>query len=206
MKSHKSFEKELSTLKTNLKQKDDQIKTLENKIEGLEMYGRRNEIRIYGVPENDGESTDDIVLGLAEKIGASIPKDALGRSHRVGRKVEGRPRAIIAKFVGHNHKVTFLRNKKNLRDNEEDPTLNDIFVNEDLTSKRVGWVKKARDWKRAKKIKDVWTRDGILFIKNNQNQVKRVENDSQLDNVYRELPDNEYLVSTDSDGNEEDEK
>ena len=84
---------------------------------------------------------------------------------RVGSKVEWRLRAIIAKLWGTITKWPFCVTKKNLRDKEYDPTFNDFFVNEDLTSKCVGWVKKAHDWKRAKIIKDVWTRDGILFVK-----------------------------------------
>ena len=39
-----------------------------------------------------------------------------------------------------------------------------------------------------------------------RNEMKLVENNSQLDNVYFELPDDEYLVSTDFDGSEDDDE
>ena len=161
---HKSFKGELRTLKQKIRERDDRIQALEAKVEGLEMYGRRNGIRIHGIPETAGENTDSIVMGIAEEIEAGIPETALGRSHRLGRKVKGQTRPIIAKFVGHNYKVKFLRNKKKLHDSEI-PGRADVYVNEDLTSKRAGWAKQARTWRRQKKVKDTWTRDGVLFIK-----------------------------------------
>ena len=157
----KSFEKELE-------ERDQKIAELENKIDDLEMYGRRNGIRIHGIPENEGEKTDEIVIKLAQDMGANIPSSALGRSHRVGRKNNNRPRAIIAKFVGHNHKVAYLKQKQELKklpEDKPDVYVNDVFVNEDLISKRAGMAKHARLMRKAKRISDTWTRDGVIFIK-----------------------------------------
>ena len=157
----KSFEKELE-------ERDQKIAELENKIDDLEMYGRRNGIRIHGIPENEGEKTDEIVMKLAQDMGANIPSSALGRSHRVGRKNNNRPRAIIAKFVGHNHKVAYLKQKQELKklpEDQPDVYVNDVFVNEDLTSKWAGMAKRARLMRKAKRISDTWTRDGVIFIK-----------------------------------------
>ena len=214
---HESFKHELQTLKENIKQRDDKIQELESKVEGLEMYGRRNGIRIHGIPESADENTDKIVMELASDIGADIPGVALGRSHRVGRKGTGKPRAIIAKFIGHNHKVRILRNKKVLRDlqdtaDTEDENLQalrkkykDVYVNEDLTSKRAGWARQGREWKRAKKIKDLWTRDGVMFVKQLNDFVSRVNSDKDLFDLADKLdlaitiPKTPYTVSTDED-------
>ena len=106
---------EIESLKSIVSEKDLKIQELEDRLEGLEMYGRRNGVRIHGIPEKIGESTDEIVLNLAKKVGADIPEFALGRSHRVGPKASGKTRPIIAKFIGHNFKVGLLKNKKNLK-------------------------------------------------------------------------------------------
>ena len=80
------------------------------------------------------------------------------------KKTSGKPRAIIAKFVGHNYKVKFLCCKKQLRETRKnDP--HPVFVNEDLTSKRAGWARLARISKKEGKLTDCWTRDGVLFTK-----------------------------------------
>ncbi|KAK3107602.1 hypothetical protein FSP39_018166 [Pinctada imbricata] len=217
----KNFREELKNLKSEIERKDVKIKSLESKIdgledqiEGLEMYGRRNGVRIYGIPESRGEDTDAIVLQLADDIGAGIPPHALGRSHRVGPADTNRPRPIIAKFVGHNFKVKMLKNKKKLRDNSGRQK---IFINEDLTSKRAKWAKRARGWKKDGKLKDTWTRDGVLFVKMPNDAIERINSDRELQrldnkvNQVQDVPrgsplqeDMAYNASTDDDSDEED--
>ena len=180
----KSFEKELE-------ERDQKIAELENKIDDLEMYGRRNGIRIHGIPENEGEKTDEIVMKLAQDIGANIPSSALGRSHRVGRKNNNRPRAIIAKFVGHNHKVAYLKQKQELKklpEDNPDVYVNDVFVNEDLTSKRAGMAKRARLMKKAKRNSDTWTRDGVIFIKIERWPIDSFTREDKLIDYEEKLP------------------
>ena len=212
-----SFREELKELKSELVQKnkiisklESRIDVLENQVEGLEMYGRRNGVRIFGIPETEGENTDQIILKLVEDIDADIPPHALGRSHRVGPVDPRKPRAIIAKFVGHNFKTQLLRNKKKLRGRMG----NKVFVNEDLTARRARWAKTARGWKRDGKIGDSWTRDGILFIKHRDGTINRVNSDNELTAVKLELfpsetirkvvatgrKDGAYDVSTDDEG------
>ena len=158
---HESSKKELNELKEKIKERDEKIQDLEAMVEGLEMYGRRNRIRIQGIPESANKSTDKIVMELASDIGADIPGVALGRSHRMGRKGTVRPRAIIAKFIDYNHKVRILRNKKvlcELQDTEDETKqalkkkYKDVYVNEDLTSKLAGWARQGREWKPAKRL------------------------------------------------------
>ena len=151
---------------------------------------------------------------LASDIGADIPGVALGRSHRVGRKGTGKPRAIIAKFIGHNRKVRILRNKKVLRDLQDTEDENfqalkkkykDVYVNEDLTSKRAGWARQGREWKRPKKTNDLWTRDGVMFVKQLNDFVSRVNSDKDLFDLVDKLdltitiPKTQDTVSTDED-------
>ena len=164
-------------------------------------------------PESRGEDTDAIVIQLADNIDAAIPPHALGRSHRVDEVDTNRPRPIIAKFVGHNFKVKLLKNKNKLRGNRGRQK---IFINEDLTAKRAKWAKRARGWKKDGKVKDTWTRDGILFVKMSNDAIERINSDRELQrlddklNQVREVPrepslqeDMAYNASTDDDSDEE---
>ena len=178
-----SMKTEIESLKAVITEKDNKINELENKIEGLEMYGRRNGVRIYGIPEKEGESTDDIVISLAKRIGADIPESALGRSHRVGPKDKGKTRPIIAKFIGHNYKVKLLKNKKNLKAHKN---YKEVYINEDLTSRRAKWAQRARDLVKTEKVQATWSRDGIIFIKHKDKdkdtpgEVDRVDSEHKL--------------------------
>ena len=179
------------------KSENQKVSELESQIEQLEMNGRRNGVRIYGIDEEKGENTDQLVLDLAHRIGADIPKYALGRSHRVGRPNNNGHRAIIAKFISHNYKVELLKCKKNLRkhsseDEDEDAqntaTLPLIFINEDLTKLRMDWAKRARKLKADRKALETSTRDGIIFVKISEKRIERVDNEHKLCDLEKNLP------------------
>ena len=79
----KGFQQEISELKAIINEKNTKINDLETRlsiveksenqkvselesqIEQLEMYRRRNGVRIYGIDEEKGENTDQLVLDLA---------------------------------------------------------------------------------------------------------------------------------------------
>ena len=104
-----------------------------------------------------------------------------------------------------------MRNKRKLYDTEDESyehlkdKYKDVYINEDLTAKRAGWAKQGRVWRRAKKIKDSWTRDGVFFVKQTNDVVSRVNSDKELFDLAEQLnlditlPKSPYSVSTDED-------
>ena len=177
----KSKDTKIKLLEGEVGKRDEKIGELEDKIESLEMYGRRNGVRIFGIKESEHENTDEIVIQLAEEMGVDVDSTKLGRSHRVGKKQQGKDRAIIAKFIGHNVKVAYMKGKKNLRDIKH---RKNVYINEDLTQKRSGWLLKARTLKRQGKIISCWTADGVLFTKRKvgkHERITRIASDNELD-------------------------
>ena len=165
---------------------EDRNNEVEKRLEEIEMYSRRNSVRMHGIPEleptedNDGntvrESTDNIIVKICEEIGANVFHDNIDRSHRVGRKSTEGPRPILCKFTSHKHKLAILRLKKKLEDVDTKRLFgaDKIYVNEDLTKQRASVAKEARSLKKQKAIADTWTKDGVIFIKTNQNNIVRV--------------------------------
>ena len=183
-------------LTESLEEANTKIVKLESQVEELEMYGRRNGIRLYGIPQHKGESTDEIVLKVARSIGAKIPDFALGRSHRVQRmntttENRNKPLPIIAKFISHNFKVEMLKCKgelQNLGPNAIVQGSGDIFINEDLTSMRAGWAQRARKLKKDDKCISTWTRDGTILIKLSEEKIVRVNSEVTLSGLEGSLP------------------
>ena len=121
--------KEISGLKEKIVATDREILLLKEQIDSLEQCSRRNCIQTGPVPETATEGTDVIVKAVAKNIGVSLPKDAIGRIHRVGKVTSGTTgeRLTLVKFTSYKHKEALLKTKRHL--NQIDtassfPTLN----------------------------------------------------------------------------------
>ena len=83
-----------------------------------EQYGRRDNIRIFGVKKEADEDVYQKVVDVAMKVGRQISKTDISICHRVPssnlKKDEGRP--IIVKFVRRQTKSGLMANKKSLKD------------------------------------------------------------------------------------------
>lgn len=148
--------KVISDLKTTLETRDKKIEALENKIDNLEQYQRRQCLRIFGVAEEVTEDTDKIVMDVAKRIGVDVQPHDIDRSHRVGRRDNGnnRPRPIIAKFVSYRKRSELFTNKRKLRNSG-------ITIREDLTTVRHNLLKEAIS---KFGLTNVWTLDGVIIV------------------------------------------
>lgn len=144
-------------------------KDLEEKLDELEQYQRRNNIRIYGLEERAGENTDQLVLKVAADIGADISLSDIDRSHRLGapRMSTGnrKPRPIICKLVSYAKRREIFTKKRQLRGTG-------ITIREDLTSAKLQLLSAVSN---KYGIKNVWSIDGTI-IANIQGVKKRMFN------------------------------
>ena len=68
----------LSSVKQELENMSQTVSLLETTVSDLHQYSRRNSIRVYGIPEETNENTDDhIVKMVTEKLGCTISKECL---------------------------------------------------------------------------------------------------------------------------------
>uniref|UniRef100_A0A1Y1KCZ1 Uncharacterized protein n=1 Tax=Photinus pyralis TaxID=7054 RepID=A0A1Y1KCZ1_PHOPY len=161
---------ELNALKEELKLREREIDALNRKLDRQQQYSRRHCILMFGIPEVERENTDLTVLDtLTKTMKVNLELNAIRRSHRTGRTDKDKPRPIIVKFASYGDKQKVLHNAKLLKGSQ-------IFVSEDLTSVRLAILKEAlARFKRG----NVWSRGGMIFIKDNGN-VFKVESMSDL--------------------------
>ncbi|CAH2319298.1 Hypothetical predicted protein [Pelobates cultripes] len=86
---------------------------LRRQVEDLENRGRRNNIRVRGLPESEGESPREILEGLfTQVLGEEAPPDfGLERAHRALRspRRDGLPRDLVCCFQSFQLKETIMR-------------------------------------------------------------------------------------------------
>ena len=124
-------------------------------------YTMRDTVRVTGVPYKNGENTNDLVRRIAHSIGVPIRNEDISVSHRTGKRMAGRPRAIICRFTRRDTKYQILQNRKLARHitSDDDGNPVSIFIDEKLTPMRANVCKLLRQ----EKVKH-HTKDGKIFI------------------------------------------
>ena len=108
------------------------------------------------------------LLNIFEDIGVPLKDYDVEKIHRLRpRSKKGEPRNIIVQLTSHKAKVELMRNKKKLKTSDR-RNQNQIYINEALTPYRAKMFADARKLVKDKKIKNAWTRDGQILIRNNE--------------------------------------
>ena len=127
-------------------------------VDRLEQYSRRENVRVFGLPEGAGkiEDTSAEVVRLAADMGLHMTKENISVSHRLPGRGKG-PRPVIVKFVRRSTKVEMLRAKKKLKNVDG---RSQVFVEEDLTPLRSRMMRAVRQ---DPATKSAWSIDGKIF-------------------------------------------
>ena len=116
----------------NIDQICEKIDQLEKKTDDLENRSRRSNLCFDGILEDAKEKWEDTEKKLhnllANTMNISTDEYTIERAHRVGRKVDGKSRPIVAKFNNYKIKEQVLKNKKSLAGTN-------IYVREDFSEK-----------------------------------------------------------------------
>ena len=168
-KTLETLSKDNKTLKEdNVKLKSD-VKRLNDRLEDLEQYGRRNNVEIQGIPEARGENLLHTITTLGVKMGCKIEASDVDVVHRLpARNQEHKP--IIVKFVRRTVKLDLLNNRSRLaqvtsQDFDSTSTGNKVYVNENLTPYRKQLFYLARNKKKDSNYKYVWVKNGNVFMR-----------------------------------------
>ena len=114
--------RQLQPYKEELRAKDQEIKMLKktiseqnDKLDQLEQHGRRDSLRVTGIPEAvESDDTDAAILSLcaAIKVDPPVQPEDIAVSHRVGKTIAGKPRQVLVKFATRNIRERVFRAKK----------------------------------------------------------------------------------------------
>lgn len=178
--------KQLQPLKMQIEEKDATIKRLEHRIRQLqikddeqEQYSRRECLRFGGLREEELENVDEKIVKICnEKLNISPPitKEDIARSHRIGKRNGNAPRQVIVKFNSYRIRAGVYKKKKALAGTP-------VSVNEDLTRERAKLLYRAREAKRAGKIKGCWSYDGRIGLEDTMSKIHTIVTREQLDKL-----------------------
>ncbi len=157
-----SFSKLTATVNTLKKEKDN----LETDLHELNAYNRRCNIEIRNIPENiSDEKLESYCIDVLSKINLYVAERSIVGAHRLGKKVNGRIRSVIIRFVNRKDAYYALDNQHRLKFTP----FKRLFITENLcpTYKQIfNILYKA---KKNRIIADVWSYNGIVHPKMTEN-------------------------------------
>ncbi len=147
--------------------KDELILNLTKRVEHLESYSRRNAIRISNIDDSETRGNDPTwMVEFARKhLGVTLYEGEIGRMHRTGPRVTGKPRDILVKFISYNVRARVYSKRAFLKDATNPNKKEGVFLNEHLTKQRSTLFYKAREGTKARKITSTWTYDGAVITR-----------------------------------------
>ena len=102
MKQFDDAERDLVETGKIVDQQQSEIAELYDRQDHLEQYTRKNSLEIHGIPGEAYETTEEVVLKLANALDIPVNPQEIEVSHKLGR--EG-AKPIIVTFVGHKVKT-----------------------------------------------------------------------------------------------------
>lgn len=178
--------KEIGELREIVKRKDSEIEILnrkinqlENKVDDSEQYSRRNSLRVDGLTGvTDPLTTAVDFCNDTLKMDPPMSVNSFDRVHHVGPRKDGKERPILMKFSNYQDRARVYKARSCLRNSH-----NRIYVNEDLTTVRAKRFWQLRQMKTSQQIKDCWTFDGRLLVKDNRNLIQQINCEADIDKL-----------------------
>ncbi|EDO43021.1 predicted protein [Nematostella vectensis] len=176
------------------------LNTTKKSLDDIEQYPRRDCLEIKGVPVTPTENTNDVVKKVGELMEVEILEEDISTSHRLpaprpnsnqrpakpGVHVNTPTVSIIVKFARRDVRDRFYAGRKHLRDKSvRDIGLtrsdNKIYISESLSPGNRELFKAALSTRHDLKFKYIWTQNGKVFLrKNNDSQAVLISKSQDL--------------------------
>lgn len=181
-------EREVECVKSTSVSLASQVKVIERHVNDIEQYSHRNNLIVYGIPENNNEKVLSVIKRLAEVINfRNWSSNVVDAAHRMGSK-EGNSRPIIIKFVSRLDRDDFLqclKTKRNLRASDLGYSSDsNVYVNESLTPANRRLYQKTRDAAKVKGYEFVWTYNCSIYTRKSTGQpARKIQHEEDLENL-----------------------
>ena len=146
--------------------------------DALEMYNRRDSVRIYGIPQSEDEKTNsgvtiNKVMDVIKEIDLEnvVNKADISACHRIHRKNKenNNPDPVMLKFVSRQMKYRVVANGPKLKNNT---STTKKYINEDLTPLRSRLLTYIKTKIPTVISKSVHSREGRILCKKEEDQTK----------------------------------
>ncbi len=164
-KENLKMKRSLEKMQLHLSCKDAEIEGLKLKLDKVEQNQYEKNVRIVGMPEEEGKSSDlDNIQKMAKTTFAmNVEKTDIVEIYRLGKVTSKKKnRDLIVKFRKKSMREQFFNNRKKLMPSEKK---RNIFINDQLTDYRANIFFTARNLVKAQKLHSAWSQRGNILVR-----------------------------------------
>ncbi|CAH2095545.1 unnamed protein product [Euphydryas editha] len=172
---HESLMKDFVTLQNKMLQTEEKLSELHGQFSKQQQKARLFNIEVVGLPETSNESPVELIMKIANHAGVQLQPDQIQSAHRVQpmRKVEGRPKAIVATLQSRMLKdkiIAGLRKSRGISTRNLNLGGPDrkFFVNEHLTPENKQLFNAVKIRAKERSYKFTWIRNCNIFLRKNE--------------------------------------
>ena len=175
----KSLKKVNETATGMIKQQDRRIKQNERKLNDLQQYSRRWNLRVFKVPEKEKETAADCTAKVcaifSDKAGIPITASDIEVAHRTGQRSSTRTRPILVRFFDRKKRDSVIISRCDLKNKG-------YVIGEDLTYANYQVFRKANEHSATM---SVCGSNGKILAKVKNGRIVRVNIHTDLDEAFR---------------------
>ena len=165
---NKHLKKKITLLTEDINQIQELQYTSEVKFTESCQYSRRENVEIHNVPESiEQKVLEKHVLAVLASINIHIQSYDIVAAHRIGKKIHGKNRKVLVRFINRKNAFASLKNSRKLRSGN--PSFKNYFITENLCSDNRNIFNRCYKLKKLRVIHHVWSYNGIVYIKFSEN-------------------------------------
>ena len=170
--------KKTEELQNMMRRQDNLLKQNESATNDLQQYSRRWNLRVYRVPEAEGETSDDCIKKVCRifsgDVGVSCTPADVEVAHRAGQRSRDKARPILVRFFDRKKRDAVIGARRALKNKG-------TVIGEDLTSAN---YKLSNEAFRHSATMSVWSSNGKVLAKLKNGQVMRLNIHMNLDLTF----------------------
>lgn len=160
-KENASLKDHIETLRREVNAKDEKHT---ERLNDMEQYGRRNNIRISGIShdvdkQTSEQTTKQVLDMIKHRMGVKVSTEDVDICHRLGRFKPGESRQVIVRFVKRQTKIDVMKKTVILRKSKCG-----VYINDDLTPLNNRVLASVRR-KAPGRVLQSWSYEGKLFAR-----------------------------------------
>ena len=153
----------------------------EFKLDALEQYDSRQNLKFVQVPYHEGENVTQIVLDLVSKLEVKLDNEDISIAYRLPQKKHSSTNkdgsqksahpAIIARFVSRDKRNKLYENRFIAKDIDDFPVdgMTELYINENLTQRRKRLFWRSKQQAKELSYKYIWTNNGQIYVRKDKN-------------------------------------